>query len=436
MVQLDRYGLPLSTTSVAAAEQYVDGLDRILALDAGGEESLRSAIDLDEGFALAHAALGFLLAFTGRAPAARECVRTAVSLVSGASRRENQHVRALACALQGEHRAVLGLINQHLDEFPKDALLLYQGMFLTSFGGGPNAKEATFDLYRRLALAYGDDWWFLGSFSFAYHELDRFSEAWPLAERSLAINPKNASAVHSLAHLYYEGDDHRGGLAFLREWLATYDRNALYHTHLHWHQALHQLADDNLDEVMRIYLQAMSPSVATGSTVLADTSSLLWRLKLYGNVLGDLPWGEVRALATAVCARPGVPFADVHAALACAGSRDDAALATLVDGLQDLERQGHPLAGSVVLPLVDGVAAFSLGDFAVTIARMEPVIDEIVRIGGTHLQREVFEDTLLFAYLGAGMTEPAELLLRRRLDRRPSRRDKKWLSSAKSGSQG
>lgn len=436
LAQLDRYGLVLTTRSSAAAELYVEGTDRILALDAGGEDLLRAAIALDEEFAVAHAALGFLLAFTGRAEAGRQAVRTAGSALATASRRERQHVAALALALGGDREPALDLIRLHLDEFPRDALLLYQGMILTSFGGGPNPKEATFELYRSLAPAYGDDWWFLGSFSFAYHELDRFSEAWTLAERSLDINHKNASAVHSLAHLHYEADDHVGGLKLLRGWLATYDRSAPYHTHLNWHQALHELAQGHSEEVMRIYWEAMSPTVATGGTVLADASSLLWRLELYGGVGDPLPWTDLRSLAMAACDHPGAPFVDVHAALACAGSRDVTSLAILIEGLRALEGRGHPLAGSVVLPLVQAIASFAEGDYEAAIAFMEPVLHETVRVGGTHLQREVFEDTLLFAYVRAGRGDCAEDLLRRRLARRPSRRDRQWLVSTRADGQG
>jgi hypothetical protein len=48
--------------------------------------------------------------------------------------------------------------------------------------------------------------------------------------------------------------------------------------------------------------------------------------------------------------------------------------------------------------------------------------DQIVRIGGSNAQREVFEDTLLEAYLHAGRYAQAEALLCLRLGRRPRTR--------------
>jgi hypothetical protein len=65
---------------------------------------------------------------------------------------------------------------------------------------------------------------------------------------------------------------------------------------------------------------------------------------------------------------------------------------------------------------------------------IEPIADQVVRIGGSNAQREVFEDTLLEAYLRAGRYASAEVLLRLRLGRRPSARDVFWLGRAQIGS--
>jgi hypothetical protein len=59
----------------------------------------------------------------------------------------------------------------------------------------------------------------------------------------------------------------------------------------------------------------------------------------------------------------------------------------------------------------------------------------VVRVGGSNAQREVFEDTLLQAYLRAGHHTQAESLLRQRLARRPSARDTLWLQQAQSATQ-
>ena len=58
----DRYDLPVSTSSVAARDAYVRGLDRLLMLHDGVLAAFDDAIAADPGFALAHAARGHVLA--------------------------------------------------------------------------------------------------------------------------------------------------------------------------------------------------------------------------------------------------------------------------------------------------------------------------------------------------------------------------------------
>jgi hypothetical protein len=57
---------------------------------------------------------------------------------------------------------------------------------------------------------------------------------------------------------------------------------------------------------------------------------------------------------------------------------------------------------------------------------------EAVRVGGSHAQRELIEDTLIVAWLRAGEAAKARDALAERLRRRPSRRDARWLARAES----
>jgi pentatricopeptide repeat protein len=53
-----------------------------------------------------------------------------------------------------------------------------------------------------------------------------------------------------------------------------------------------------------------------------------------------------------------------------------------------------------------------------------------VRLGGSHAQRELCEDTLIVACLRGGRPEKARALIDNRLHRRPSRRDEAWRRQA------
>src|SRR5437879_6093319 len=103
--------------------------------------------------------------------------------------------------------------------------------------------------------------------------------------------------------------------------------------------------------------------------------------------------------------------------------------------VRDARAQGKGPAGAVVPALVEALAAFARGDYENAVQRLEPVADQVVRVGGSNAQREVFEDTLLQAYLRAGRYAQAESLLCKRLARRPSSRDMLWLQQAQAAPQ-
>jgi len=84
----------------------------------------------------------------------------------------------------------------------------------------------------------------------------------------------------------------------------------------------------------------------------------------------------------------------------------------------------------VALPLVRGVAAFVAGDYAGALASFESVDGQIHRVGGSHAQWELFEETMVVCHLRLERPDDATRLLRRRLATRPSPRDLAWVSQA------
>jgi hypothetical protein len=83
--------------------------------------------------------------------------------------------------------------------------------------------------------------------------------------------------------------------------------------------------------------------------------------------------------------------------------------------------------------MVQGIVDFAQGAYAQSARWLEPVCPQLVRIGGSHTQREVFEDTLLEAYLRAEQFDKAEAMLAERLVRRASARDTFWLGRVQAG---
>lgn len=427
----DRYGLPLSTASAQAAARFQHGMDMLLSYGPGAAEAFGEAVQADERLAVAHAGLAMVAVAQGDAAAARAAADKAREVIGGTTRRERQHVEALGTLLAGETARGLALIDEHVREFPRDALLVNQAGSAIGFAGARDREQQRMAFMEALAPAYGDDWWFQSALAFTYHEVDRFEESRRLSDRSLAQYPANANASHNLAHIHFELLDNDGGAAFLEEWLAKYDARASFHCHLVWHLAMFELHRGNYDRAQAIFerdiLGAVNPRLA-----MIDGAALLWRFRLDGQPESSLAWRSLADLAAKV-SRPGFVFGEVHAALAYAACGDDAAFGRLIDGLRALDAKGHPIAGTVALPMVQGIAAFVAGDHATALAHLEPVESEFHRVGGSHAQWELFEETMIASYLALERYDEAGRLIRRRLSRRASPRDWRWLARAIGG---
>lgn len=433
---VDRYGLPLSTSSSEAAEQYVHGVDQVLSGGLGAETDLQWAIEADEGFALAHAALATIDLRSRRPDAAHERIATAKARASGTTRRERQHVAIIAEGNFGDAKRALELTVEHLDEFPNDAYILQHYTFLRLGGGCHGMKAAILDTIERLEPAYGDDWYYTGTRSFYLHELNHFDESRRYAELSLAGNPHNGNAAHSMAHCFYETADYTGGIDFLDDWLLDYHPDAPHYPHLNWHSALFELVQGRYQRSVEIYRQSIRPRVLRRENSImgppvADATSILWRHKLYGaagegDYAGD--WREIEEFAIDVAAGPVAPFNDAHCAFAFAATGNDRAMAALIDKLRAATEAGDVLTREVALPLVLGIDAFGRGAYDETIRHIEPVAGDIVRIAGSQAQRMIFEETLLRAYMLTSRHDQAERILRARLEHRHSGRDFFWLA--------
>ena len=424
MQATDRYGFPLSISSPATRDAYVAGVDCILAATAGWKENLERAIEADPGFALAHAALARGLFVVAEVKQAREAIAKARVLAEKASPRERSHVHAIALAIEGKPVESLEATRAHLAEFPRDAMVLAPatGVFgLIGFSGRQQREDEMYELLRGLAPRYGEDWWFDSMLAFAACECGRLDEAAVLIERSLGANPRSAHGAHVKVHVLYEMGETAQSLEYLEHWMPDFDRRGLLHCHLSWHVALAALALGKLDRAWEVYRSCVHPGAAWGPSlnVVTDSASFLWRCELAGEARRPELWQQVCKHALECFPKAGVPFADVHTAVACVAAGDHSALEKLVHEMRARIDAGKLPPGAVVPMLAEAFAAYANEAWDVAIRRFEEALPQTVRIGGSRAQRDLAEYTLLAAYLRAGRAQDARTWIARRMDRRP-----------------
>ena len=431
----DRYGLALSTSSETAAVAYRDGVDLMLSAWSGAEGALDAAIAADPEFALAHAARARMHYMWGDGRAAKAKAATARDLVArNGTARERSHVEVMALSMEDRLAKTLEGALVHLDTWPRDAVImsLPLGAFgLFAFSGMADHDQARVDLCERHARHYGDDWWFLTYLGWSHIENGNVAAGRRMAERAFEKRRENANALHAVAHGMFEDGSIADAESLIRTWLPIYDRTARLHGHISWHEALLALERGDSAQALAIYAERLQPKVSGAPQIIlvTDGASLLWRCVVYGHPVPNEFWHETAANAERAFPTTGVAFADVHIALALAATGNRAALDKRNGELEMRISAGKLAAGSVVPALCRAARAFADGDYPGCIRILEPAAADVVRIGGSHAQREVIEDTLLVALMKTGQTARAQKLLDGRLHRRHSPRDTRWRTS-------
>jgi hypothetical protein len=113
-------------------------------------------------------------------------------------------------------------------------------------------------------------------------------------------------------------------------------------------------------------------------------------------------------------------------ALFAAATQNREALSARLGVIEQRLADGKMPAGPVVPAICRALAAFADENYAACVRELAPVLTDVVRIGGSHAQRELIEDTFLVALMRSGELPRARSLLDARLHRRPSLRDTRW----------
>ncbi len=441
----DPLGLPLSTTSEAAAA-YNSGLERIMKVQSGAEDCLRQAIELDPGFALAHATLAML----GHEGGSAVDVETSLASAQRAGRvRADERERSLVDVVTRRVRDVRGsgtqALTNHIATWPRDVVAVSAAVPTIAFSGVIDVSQA-WELVEGLAPAYGDHWWYASLLAFARQDQSRFEEAGLLAESALACEPGSGHAVHAASHAMYETGDHQAGRVWLDHWIAQSGRSASHLAHFSWHAALYDLALGDMEALRRRYYSELAD--VGGVRALIDTTSLLWRWRvtvtewddavasgLPGRAAGGAFPGEpapppaapvLHHISADLLDRPETPFVALHAALALAADKDASRLGSL---RRRCENHTDPVVRSVVATVIDGLEDTLTGDWASAVRRLEEALPVLAKVGGSAAQREIVEETLLWSLVHSGDAVRATEILEARTHRRPSPLDRNRLRS-------
>lgn len=421
MTLTDRYGLALSTGSLAARDAFVEGYDLLLMMLPTAGAAFAAATAEDPNFALAHLGAAQAAAFKGDIAGMQTSLAAAKAADAKLSEREASQLSFFGKYLTGQSGAALAAAGVHIEAWPRDAAVMnhYATILgLISQCGPFGSKRRQAEVLDAFAPHYGDDWWYAAHHAMALSEVGRFDQARKLAVHALAVEPRSGWAAHSRAHIAYEDNEPDGARPFLTAFLETAPRDGAIYSHLAWHLALSELHAGNHDAAMHRFQDAVAPEVHTGigRTKVTDTIQFLWRWELAGHAHDPERWQALDAFAHTWLPRSGSSGADIHAALADAVSGQDAALETRLidmDALEAVER--YPIGG-FVQAVVRGLAAYAQGRHAEAVAQLKPLLRNLEQVGAqSHAQLDLIEFTVVRACVELGRhDEVREVLLQRR----------------------
>lgn len=398
----DSLGNPVSVAdraSLRAIDAFVEGF---ISCQARAADALAAADD-HSPIVQAYCATLHLFAESREAAAnARPFIERAQAAAARATSREQRYIAAIAAWADGEIARAISLHQEQALEHPRDLASLKLGQYhCFNTGDCPGML--------RLALAAlpaaGDVAYLHGMAAFGYEQCHLMREAEASARRAIAMERKEPWAHHALGHVMLTEGRLGEGLDFMRSVSDTWTGlNSFMVTHNWWHVALFLIDLGRDAEALEVYDRQVWGVVKDYSQDQIGAVSLLARFELAGIDVGAR-WQDPAGYLAQRLDDHVLPFLDLQYlyGLARAG-RPEAD--TLLRNIEAFVPQAPPSTRAawerVCLPAAHGLRAHARGDFGAAIEGLGLALPRLVEIGGSHAQRDLFEQVYLDALVGHG----------------------------------
>jgi hypothetical protein len=417
---LDPFGLPISLQHRSSA-QAVAGF----ALGFLGYEprvlDILAAAEHDESVIVqaCAAALWMFSESPAGPPKARACLDRAARANLPCTDREKQFAVAIACWVKGDQR---GAITTHLAlarSHPRDLVSVKLGQYHAfNLGDSPTML--------RLALkalpAAGDLAAAHGMAAFAWEQCHRLHEAEAAARCALAMRPSEPWAQHALAHVMLTDGRLNEGAAFMQESSAGWQGlTSFMRTHNWWHLAVFLLELGEDAAVLRLYDREVWGVDKTYSQDQIGAVSLLSRLEMAGVAVGDR-WEELAGWLVPRTGDQVQPFLDMQYlyGLARAGRPEADQLMANVERFAVTAPDDSRIAWQrVAVPACRGLLAHARGRWAEAADQLALALPQLTAIGGSHAQRDLFEQFYIDSLQRCGRWAGAQNLLQPRVNAQP-----------------
>ena len=430
MALTDPFELPVSLqdpSSLAGVHGFIEGFlgyePRILDVLPCAEQDSSALVQ-------AYAAALHMFSESREGPAgARVHLARARAAQLEATPREQDVLHAVSAWVNGDLHQAMDTLAAVVRAHPRDLASLKLAQYL-AFNLGDSPAMLRMALPARAAAA--DIAWTHGMLAFAFEQCHRLDEAETAAHQALALRADEPWAQHAIAHIELTRGRLQQGAEFLQACSAGWHRlTSFMRTHNWWHLAvfLLELGDDAA--VLKLYDEQVWGVEKTYTQDQINAVSLLARLELAGVDVGSR-WLELAPWIEPHAADQVQPFLDLQYLYGLARAEHPQAQ-TLLQRIEDFAPTAPEAAREswqrVAVPAARGLWAHAQGRWREAADALELALPRLVSIGGSHAQRDLFEqihlDALVRSGQGAGahnrlqplmQAQPQSLRLRRQLE--------------------
>ena len=423
----DTFGLEISAANQPAVAAYNELVNAYLGFRRDTGEHLKAALAADTNLVMGHVLKGyFYLLFCsphmdGRVAKTIGLADVAASTVR-AGERERRHIDALRAWAARDIAGATALWEEILLAWPRDILALRLAHFTHFYlGDSRNLRDSIARVMHAWDDAAPGYAYLLGMWAFGLEECGDYVRAEMAGRRAVAKDPANIWAVHAVAHVMEMQGRHREGIEWLTETEPAWAECNNFAYHVWWHRALFHLERGENEAVLDHYDQKFRADVDSEDYLdMSNAIAMLWRLENADVDIGAR-WSELGEKAEKRADDNIFVFIDAHLAMALAASGREQSAARLIETMSTAATTDATEAliyCDVGIPLCEAMLAYRAGDYALAVDRLLPIRYDVVRIGGSHAQRDVFHQTLIEAALKDKRYPLARALLAERVAER------------------
>jgi hypothetical protein len=412
-MQRDYLDNPLSTQhelTLRAIDNFIGGF---LAYDVRAEQILAAA-NADPESCLANAYAGMLWMLLESPSAASNAMKyliAAESIAPRSDRREQLNVAMLRAWVDDDLAQTIRLCDQVTDEFPRDLAMVKLHQYF-EFNRGNAAQMLRAVL--KVADANAHVSYIHGMSAFAYEQCHLLDDAESAAQTALAMQHKEPWAQHALAHVMLTRGRIDEGVRFMEGVTDTWTGlNSFMLTHLWWHLALFYLSQGRDLEALGLYDRHCWGVAKDYSQDQVGAVSLLARLEIAGIDVKNR-WDDLADHLEMRAADTVQPFLTLQYLYGLARA-DRPHAEVLLEAVRSFASNAPEFVRSVwrevALPACDGLLAYARRDYERAWKGLAQAVPRMAEVGGSHAQRDLFEQLLLDAARRSGRLSIAQQLL-------------------------